>query len=74
MIKTYEAVVDDRGNVKLLEPVHLKPGRRAIILILDEQADHNNRTTILSEAALSDWTKPEEDAAWSHLQSGNRCQ
>ncbi|MBZ5498128.1 MAG: hypothetical protein LAP85_17140 [Acidobacteriia bacterium] len=71
MIKTFEAVVDDRGNVKLLEPVHLKSGRRAFVLILDEPADHDNGTAILSEAALSDWTKPEEDAAWSHLLSGN---
>jgi predicted transcriptional regulator len=23
----------------------------------------------LSEAALTDWSRPEEDAAWSHLQS-----
>ncbi len=69
MIKTFEAVVDDRGNVKLLEPVNLKSGRRAFVLILDEPADHDNGTTLLSEAALSDWKKPEEDAAWSHLQS-----
>lgn len=28
-------------------------------------------TALLAEAALSaDWNRPEEDAAWSHLQSG----
>ena len=71
MIKTYEAVVDDRGNVKLLEPLHLKSGRRALVLILDEPADHDNWTALLSEEALSDWRRPGEDAAWPHLQSGD---
>jgi hypothetical protein len=70
MIKTCEAVVDDQGNVKLLEPVRLKSGCRAFVLILDEQPDHDNRTALLSEAALSGWTKPEEDSAWSYMQSG----
>ncbi len=74
MIKTLEAVVDNRGDVKLLEPVRLKSGRRAFVLILDEPAGHDNGTALLSKEALSDWTKPEEDAAWSYLQSGNaRC-
>ncbi len=73
MIKTIEAVVDDRGNVTLLEPVHLRSGHRAFVLILDEPAEYGNVTALLSEAALSDWTKPEEDAAWSHLRSGDCC-
>ncbi len=71
MTTTYEAVVDDRGNGKLLEPVRLKSGRRAFVLVLDEPADHGKVTALQSEAALSDWTKPEEDIAWSHLQAGN---
>jgi hypothetical protein len=30
-----------------------------------------NETALLSEAALAqDWNRPEEDAAWTHLQSG----
>jgi hypothetical protein len=30
-----------------------------------------NETALLSEAALvEDWNRPEEDAAWAHLQSG----
>ena len=27
-------------------------------------------TALLSEAALSDWNRPEEDEAWAHLQPG----
>jgi len=41
--------------------------RRALVTILDEEAVSD--TAILSEAALAeDWDRPEEDAAWAHLQ------
>ena len=71
MVRTLEAVVDDRSNVKLIEPVHLKSSRRAFVVILDEPGVHENEKTFPSEAALSDWSRPEEDAAWSFLQSGD---
>ena len=69
MIKSFEAVIDDQGNVRLLEPVHLESSRRAIVLILDEPEAFAGETAVLSEAALQDWNRPEEDAAWSHLQA-----
>ncbi len=69
MITTVEAVVDDEGNVKLLEPLRLGSTRRALVVILDETATSISETALLSEASLQDWNRPEEDAAWSHLQS-----
>jgi hypothetical protein len=69
MIKTVEAVVDNQGKVRLLQPVHLGSIRRALVVILDEPGDIGNETALISEAALADWSRPEEDAAWSHLQS-----
>ena len=69
MIKTFEAVVDDEGKVRLLQPVRLGSGRRALVVILDEPGVVGEETALLSEAALADWSRPEEDAAWSHLQS-----
>ncbi|HEX9138091.1 MAG TPA: hypothetical protein VF905_14300 [Nitrospirota bacterium] len=69
MIRTVEAVVDDQGKVKLLEPVPLGSTRRALVVILDEPGVGDNETGLLSEASLSDWSRPEEEAAWSHLQS-----
>ena len=43
---------------------------RALVTILDEEP-HANETALLSEAVLAgDWNRPEEDAAWSHLQPG----
>ena len=68
MIRTVEAVVDERGSVRLLEDVRLPEARRALVTILAEPPSLVNETALLSEAALSDWNRPEEDAAWSHLQ------
>ncbi len=70
MIQTFEAVIDEQGQVRLLEPVHLPSARRALVTILEEKpATHVLETALLSEPALAgDWNKPEEDEAWSHLQ------
>jgi len=71
MIKTVEAVIDQQGRVNLLEPIHLPTTRRALVTILEEQpVIRVSEAALLSEAALAkDWNRPEEDAAWSHLQS-----
>jgi len=69
MIRTVEAVIDSHGNVRLLEDVRLPGPRRALVTIL-EDSSRGDETALLSEAALAaDWNRPEEDAAWSHLQS-----
>ena len=71
MIKTVEAIVDEHGNVRLLEPVKLPSACRALVTILeeDEPALRVPETALVSEPALGqDWNRPEEDAAWSHLQ------
>ncbi|HVO26844.1 MAG TPA: hypothetical protein VMW56_24810 [Candidatus Margulisiibacteriota bacterium] len=70
MIQTIEAVIDEQGNVRLLEPVRLAETRRALVTILEEQpATGISETAFLSEQALGeDWNRPEEDEAWSHLQ------
>ena len=70
MIQTVEAIIDEQGNVHLLEAVHVPTARRALVTILEEES-----TALVCEAALlsqqalaEDWNRPEEDAAWSHLQ------
>ena len=70
MIKTIEAVIDENGQVRLLESINLPAARRALVTILEEEpATSIAETALLSESALAeDWNKPEEDAAWSHLQ------
>ena len=70
MLRTFEAIVDEQGNVRLLESVKLPGERRALVIILEEgPAASVPETALLSEQALAeDWNRPEEDAAWSHLQ------
>lgn len=62
---TIEAEVDEKGNIRPKERVSLPPGSRVLVTVLTpEEAE----TARMSEAALaSDWQRPEEDAAWSHL-------
>jgi hypothetical protein len=71
MIQTVEAVVDADGRVRLLGDVRLTGPRHALVTILDEPAAIPGEAALLAEAALAaDWSRPEEDAAWSHLQPG----
>ena len=66
-MRTIEAIIDEHGNLRLLEPVHLPAPRRALVTILEEQPELPE-TALLSEAVLAkDWSRPEEDEAWSHL-------
>lgn len=69
MIQTIEAIVDERGAVRLLEPLNLGRSHRALVTILADEPAESHDTALLSEAALAkDWNRREEDAAWAHLQ------
>ena len=65
MFTTIEADVDATGQIRPREPIALAPGSRVLVTVLEaEGAD----TASLSEQALAeDWLRPEEEAAWSHL-------
>jgi predicted DNA-binding antitoxin AbrB/MazE fold protein len=65
MGKTIEAEIDAQGNIRPKEPVSLRPGARVLITIVESEGVE---TALLSEAALAtDWSRSEEDAAWSEL-------
>jgi hypothetical protein len=71
MIQTVEAVVGAAGRVHLLGEVHVASPRRALVTVLEEPAAVPGEAALLAEAALAaDWSRPEEDAVWSHLQPG----
>lgn len=68
MSQSVEAIVDEQGRVRLLNPLRLPSARRAVVVIMDDDPLESAR---VSEPALAeDWNRPEEDAAWSHLQQG----
>ena len=68
MLTTIEAEVDEKGHIRPTEPLTLPPGSRVLITVLESKG---TATALLSEEALSsDWNRPEEEAAWSHLSQG----
>jgi len=70
MIQTVEAIVEADGRVRLLGAVDVTIPRRALVTVLEELAPNPGETALLSQKALAvDWSRVEEDAAWSHLQS-----
>jgi hypothetical protein len=69
MIQTVEAVVDETGRIRLLGELRVDAPRRALVIVLEEPAVILSEAALLAEPALAaDWSRPEEDAAWSHLQ------
>jgi hypothetical protein len=70
MIQTVEAILGTDGSVHLLGEISIPRARRAFVTVLDEPPAASE-TALISEASLAvDWNRPEEDAAWSHLQPG----
>ncbi|MBM4044999.1 MAG: hypothetical protein FJ279_07790 [Planctomycetes bacterium] len=69
MVQTYEALIDQAGNIRLLEPVSLPALHRALVTVLDDEAEPTAlETALMSQQALAvEWDTPDEDEAWSHL-------
>ena len=69
MLQTIEAVTDEKGALRILEPIELPKKRRVIITILDEEpTEEAFNLALVSEASLAtDWLRPEEDEAWLNL-------
>jgi hypothetical protein len=68
MLQTIEVEIDAAGHVRPLEPITRLPAGRALLTLLMPLEDE---TTYLAEPSLAeDWLRPEEDAAWAHLQPG----
>ena len=69
MIQTVEAVINERGTVRLLKRIRLPVAHRVLVTILEESHRHSllRKQRLSSEATFAaDWNRPEEDAAWSH--------
>ena len=67
-MKTFEAIIEPTGEVRLIEPIVVSSPCRALVTILEEDPTDCD-AALLSEVALAaDWNRAEEDAAWAHLQ------
>jgi hypothetical protein len=74
MINAVEAYFEN-GRIGLVEPIPswVDPSTKVIVLFSKSDAAQVNDEaisgTLLSERSLAvDWLRPEEDAAWAHLQ------
>lgn len=66
MLQTLEVEIDASGRIHPLESLPFKPVGRALLTLLTPPADE---AALLAEASLAEeWLRPEEDAAWAHLQ------
>jgi len=69
-MRTVEAIIQPSGEVRLVEPVHVPSPRRALVTILEEEPQVHDAARLSAAALAEDWSRPEEDAAWAHLQPG----
>ena len=69
MLQTFRGIIDQNGELRLLESVPLPRSRQIIITVLDDEpTDELINLALLSESALArEWEQPEEEEAWSHL-------
>ena len=67
MFKTIEAVLSPKGLLNFPEKFKIRQSQRVLVTFLEETGTED--ITLFSEQALAkDWSRPEEDAAWKHLQ------
>jgi hypothetical protein len=57
VIQTVEAVIDERGTVRLLKPIRLPVAHRALVTILEESPTSN----FVEVAPLEEWNIPRND-------------
>jgi hypothetical protein len=75
MSRTVKAVIDERGDIRFLEPTRFPPGLEVLVTIPDQEVLSPSRElSILSESALSDWNRSEEDDAWADFQTDRRAE
>jgi hypothetical protein len=65
MMRTIEVEIDEAGAVRPLDPTLKLPPGRAVLAWPENEGIYS---ALMSEKALADWLRPEEDEAWAHLQ------
>ncbi len=65
MKRTVEVEIDEAGQIHLLDPSLKLPQGRAVLAWPENEDIY---PALMSEEALSDWLRPEEDEAWAYLQ------
>jgi hypothetical protein len=50
MPKTVEAVVDEHGQIRLLEPLELRASQRVLVTVLEEETEREGRGQRMADA------------------------
>jgi hypothetical protein len=66
MLRTIEVEIDVSGQVHPLEGASKLPPGRGLLTLLTPAVD--DALQLAEDALAEDWLRPEEDAAWAHLQ------
>ncbi len=66
-IRIPKVLLEETGIGKTVD-LKLQSGKIVIVPIKKKRLPRANDEALLSEAALSDWLRPEEDEAWKSLQ------
>jgi hypothetical protein len=64
-VSAIEVEINDAGEIHPVDPNVKLPSGRAI---LSWPGEDKLYPALMSEKALSDWLRPEEDEAWAYLQ------
>lgn len=70
MLQSFRAILDNHGQLHLLENVKMPARARVIVTLLDETLldRESMANSLLSEESLAkEWLSPEEEKAWKHL-------
>jgi hypothetical protein len=67
ILRSIPATVSPDGSVTLSAPVELSGPAIAMVTLIIETDERQMEPALLSEAALDDWNRTEEDEAWAYL-------
>ena len=68
-LRPVPATVLPNGTVRLLEDIRLPfPAMAMVTLLIEDDTPVVPETALLSQDALKDWSRDEEEQAWAHLQ------
>ena len=65
MTRTIEVEINEAGAIHPLDPALKLPPGRAVLAWPESEEIY---PALMSEKALADWLRPEEDVAWRDLQ------
>lgn len=70
-VQSVEVKIDEKGSIRPVDPNIKLPQGRAILAWLTNEDIY---PALMSESALGDWLRTEEDEAWADLQPSVKAQ